>query len=534
MRISRIYIQNFRSIQEAEFEPSEFTLLVGRNNHGKTNVFEAVSWFYSGKGELPDIRFVRDDASGDAEVCVEVEFSGVQAGLENISNDDNRQKLRNIVGEADTMRVRRTSVDPKNRYVLQPQTGIWKKQPTGADPAFNNCIPRFEFVLTSKSLKEVSAYKSTTPIGQMLGGVISDALEQDPKYREFLEKFEEVFQSPDSSVRKILHDTSDQVKQHLAQQFPDCRAVDFRVDVPVFDEFLKSYTTTLDDGVLTDAEFKGDGMQRALMLAIIKAHADMRRDEALGRAFIFFIDEAELHLHPIAQRQLKTALLSLADGVDQVFVTTHSSVFLSEESALQRTFLVEKEHGATNLNVLTRNQKRRAVFELLGGSPADLLLPANLLIVEGESEVAFLQKIIERFYPECPAIQVLPARGDDQRQADYLKDVMKVFAVVDDSPIYKHKAILLLDAPTGIEKQRRLRTFLDNHVYLEKNNQVFALPVMGLEDYYPESLRKEIGNVTNKVKLAKKVGRCITQDDFEIQMPVLFDALSGCWDKAYG
>lgn len=80
---------------------------------------------------------------------------------------------------------------------------------------------------------------------------------------------------------------SAKVKNHLSQQFPDCTKVEFTVTEPAFDEFLKNYKTRLDDGVETTAEEKGDGMQRALMLAIIKTHADYRRDEALGRAFIF-------------------------------------------------------------------------------------------------------------------------------------------------------------------------------------------------------------------------------------------------------
>lgn len=534
MRISRIYIQNFRSIREAEIRPTAFSLLVGKNNHGKTNMFEAISWFYSGKGDASEIRFAGGDAIENSEVAVEIEFCEVQAGVSNISNEDNRQKIKNVIGDNDSMKVRRTSSDPKNRYIYHQDLSQWKKQPTGADAAFNNCIPRFEFVLTSKSLKEVSAYKSTTPIGQMLGGVIADALELDSTYQDFLRKFDEVFTSPDSSVRRILQNTSNQVKEHLALQFPDCRSVDFRVDVPTFDEFLKSYTTTLDDGVLTDAISKGDGMQRALMLAIIKAHADMRRDESLGRAFIFFIDEAELHLHPTAQRQLKNALLSLAGGVDQVFITSHSSVFLSEEAPAQTSFLIEKENGATSAEVLTKNQRKRAVFELLGGSPADLLLPANLLIVEGPSEVEFLNRVIERFYSEIPPIQVLAAGGDDQRQADYLKNFAKVFSVVDDSPIYKLRVILLLDLPKGKNKEKRLDDFLNSCSYLKRDEQVFVLPVETLEEYYPKQVRSEFSFIKNKVKLAKKMGGSISRQDFEDHMVVVHQAVMACVDKAYG
>ena len=384
MRISSITVENFYSIKKARLHPSEFTLFVGKNNHGKTNLLEASPWFYTGKGDLDTIRFANAIKKDSDAISVELEFTGVQNGLSHFSNADNRQKIINIIGNSDVMRIRRTCADPKNRYILHPNKGDWKKQPTGTDTAFNNCIPRFEFILTSRSLRDVSALKSTSPIGQMLSGMVGDALERDPMYKSLIQRFQEAFQSPDSSLRRTLRQINDEVERHLLLQFPDCRSVDFRLAEPSLEDFLKSYTTTLDDGVLTDAEQKGDGMQRALMLAIIKAHAEIRRSETANRSFVFLLDEAELHLHPTAQRQLKNALLSLAEGTDQVFATTHSSVFLSEEHPCQRTFLVEKDEGVTDVRELTKKERMRTVFELLGGSPADLLLPANLLIVEGQ------------------------------------------------------------------------------------------------------------------------------------------------------
>ena len=92
MRISRIHVQNFRSIRDTEIQPTKFSLLVGMNNHGKTNVFEAINWFYTGKGDLPEIMFAGSDAIEDIEAVVEIEFSGIQAGVLNISNNDNRKK----------------------------------------------------------------------------------------------------------------------------------------------------------------------------------------------------------------------------------------------------------------------------------------------------------------------------------------------------------------------------------------------------------------------------------------------------------
>ena len=39
MKISKITIKNFRSIEYAEIIPSAFNVLVGQNNHGKTNFY---------------------------------------------------------------------------------------------------------------------------------------------------------------------------------------------------------------------------------------------------------------------------------------------------------------------------------------------------------------------------------------------------------------------------------------------------------------------------------------------------------------
>ncbi|MBK8581565.1 MAG: AAA family ATPase [Flavobacteriales bacterium] len=390
--------------------------------------FDAIQWFYTGTG---DIGTLKNSAAGaDDEITVELEFSGVQVGLEQITNAENQAKLRNVLGESDTMRVRRSSSRFKDRFLYNPTTMEWKKQPCGADGPFNNCIPRFEFVEATKNLKDVGNYKSTTPIGKMLGGVLAEILEAEEEYVKFREQFEKLFSSETSSIKQKLKDISGQVCVHLKKQFPDCSEVEFMVQEPAFEDLLKNFRTEVDDGVTTTAEEKGDGMQRALMLAIIKTYADQRRDDALGRSFIFFIDEAELHLHPTAQRQLKQALLELADGHDQVFINTHSSVLLADNHNQQSLFRVVKEaQGKTQVDKIdSQLKKHEVIFELLGGSPADILLPANFLIVEGRSEGEFLRRVIARLYPDNVEIRILPANGDDERQRQIVTAVEDLLA----------------------------------------------------------------------------------------------------------
>jgi putative ATP-dependent endonuclease of the OLD family len=77
---------------------------------------------------------------------------------------------------------------------------------------------------------------------------------------------------------------------------------------------------------------KGDGMQRAIMLAIIQTYAKFRRDRGIGKNFTFLLDEAELHLHPSAQRLLKESLMEIVSAGDQVFLNTHSPVLIAGDS----------------------------------------------------------------------------------------------------------------------------------------------------------------------------------------------------------
>jgi AAA15 family ATPase/GTPase len=530
MKVSRITIKNYRSLRDVDIDSDSFNVFVGQNNHGKTNLFEAIEWFYSGRGEIMEIRHVD---SGSADVEVEVEFSGVKDGIERITNEENKTKLRNILGEADTMRVKRHSTASKDRFIFNPTTEQWKKQPTGADSAFNNCIPRFEFVEATKNLKDVSAYKKNTPIEQMLGAVIAEIIAKDPAYEAFHQAFNAFFQAPDSGVRRTLNDLSAKVRGHLALQFPDCAQVSFNIVEPSIEEFLKNYETRVNDGVETKAEAKGDGMQRALMLAIIKTHADFRREDALGREFIFFLDEAELHLHPTAQRQLKQALLELTASVDQVFITTHSPVLIADDHSKQRIFRVEKVERDTEVHSVTNAGKYDVVYNLLGGSPGDLLLPANFLIVEGESEKDFLDGIIQRFYTGSPPIQVLSARGDHDRIGANMEALNLVFQPLYGNPVYRDKLIVMCDGPSE-SKAESFRLFKARNPRLIKNGQFIELSEKQIESYYPDPWRTdEKLKPHQKRNLAKKVAKEIQQGQFEQGMPLVFQSLRTCWENAY-
>ena len=87
MKITRIEIKNFRSIAKASIDPGMFNVQVGQNNHGKTNYFEALSWFFSGFSTRDKPDAICRRGTSLKSMSVAVTFSGLQAAIANMSNE---------------------------------------------------------------------------------------------------------------------------------------------------------------------------------------------------------------------------------------------------------------------------------------------------------------------------------------------------------------------------------------------------------------------------------------------------------------
>ena len=86
MKISKIRIQNYRSIESCEIILDDFNVFVGQNNHGKTNFFEAIDWFYKAKKSPDNIKFKQES---DREILVEIDYVDIQSGLDVMKNKKN-------------------------------------------------------------------------------------------------------------------------------------------------------------------------------------------------------------------------------------------------------------------------------------------------------------------------------------------------------------------------------------------------------------------------------------------------------------
>lgn len=538
MKIQAITIKNFRSIQEIEnLDFKTFNVLVGQNNHGKTNFFDSLNWFFNGFSKGESKTNLIFSTSQTENILVEIVFAGLQNAIESMTNSAKKTALLNIFGEIDEIKIRRTTEfeDGKKRQLFNPTNSNWENT-MGADGTWNDLLPHLEYVNTKVTLNDIGGYKSKSPISEMLSGVLTSIIETDQKYIELKDKFTELFGNNTSEVRTKLNEISGKVEVYLKKQFPNDTSVKFNVDIPEFSDLLKKFSTEVNDGVPTLVEEKGDGMQRAVMLSIIQTYADFRKENDITKKFIFLIDEAELHLHPSAQRALKKALFDISTSGDQVFVNTHSSVLVADEDERQAIYKVEKIDKKTEIINADEVMKMNIIYDLLGGSPADLLLPSNFLIVEGQSEFHFLDIIIRRFYKDqFGKIKILFARCDIIEQEKRYIRVAETYTPLN-NPIYKERVVFLFDKPnTSI--QSKYDEFKNVHPYLIDNEHLHQLPTETLEEYYPNNWKKtkiemESENLS-KVTYSKKVANEITKEEFEENMVILKTALDKAVEKGF-
>lgn len=535
MKITRIEVENFKSIQNYDFQVESFNVFIGKNNHGKTNLFDALDWFDSGKTQSANYR----DNNKDHEIKVRIHFAGVQQSIGLMPEGRHKAAMQNALKETDNIVVEKSSADDKRFLTVN---GVAIGNPTGFDAALNYFLPKIIYVTTKNRLSDVSGYKSKSPIADMLSDVLKDMVDSEPKYKTFVELFDELFNQDGSTFRIAVDNLETKVESYLSKQFAEGAGVRFHIENPAIEDMLKNFETEIDDGVVTKAENKGDGMQRAVMLAIVQAYADYRKEKGVARNFVFLIDEAELHLHPTAQRSLKNALRDIVDQGGQVLINSHSSIFANERFANHKIFMVNKDANVSNITeVITEQQQLDSIYQLLGGSPNDILLPSNFIIVEGQTEAHFINKIIERFYSgnkKCSAIKTLFARGDHERQRELYHSIHECYKPLFTNGVYKNTIVFLLDEPDPA-KRSSYGDFRTAHPWLMDNEHIHMLPVPAIEMYYPPAYRKtkaevdQMNGKKDKINLAIQVAYNITEEEFRREMPIIAQMIEKAIELAY-
>lgn len=197
-----------------------------------------------------------------------------------------------------------------------------------------------------------------------------------------------------------------------AELAPWSTKIDVEIVPPEIDDIFRvGATVWVDDGIRTDVGRKGQGLQRALIFALVRSLAKLTRLEReipkasdgedaeapsrqASKSSYFVLEEPELYLHPQAQRELFDSLVELSKAESQVLLCTHSSSFISLDG-YRSICIVRKntlEEGTTIFQCsedLFADASDKDLFNLtywINPDRGELFFAKKVVLTEGPSE----------------------------------------------------------------------------------------------------------------------------------------------------
>lgn len=342
MHIHSLKLKNFKGFYEESNlvfnKPngnagSGLNIFIGENNCGKSTVLEAINFLRDNSKKSHEILKFKDEVGNqNAHAEVEVVFEGdIESTVTSFAQTKKVDVFTSRIYKCGELKnyfkLRRTT---ENQNVIE----VWNKDSflfenvSGIDAPIKRMFET-NFIWADTDPNDQASFGSSTLCGMLLKE-IADSHKNTDEYKQFQKKFNAIFNEETSELRKKLFEIESQIGEIVNTQFGDA-TIKFGFDEPNIQGFFKNTSILVDDGINVPMAEKGNGMQRAIALALLQVYAKTvayDSTQAKSKPFYFFIDEPELCLHPKGQQKLLGALLEISK-VRQVFVTTHSPYFLN-------------------------------------------------------------------------------------------------------------------------------------------------------------------------------------------------------------
>lgn len=407
--ISKINIQNFKSIINQEFELSSFTPLVGYNNAGKSNILEAIKWVLR-KTSLSSSYF--NDLTQP--IVVSASIDGISEEiLENI-DQAHRARIEPFLNNG-TLTVKRIQLNPGQTVaqiqlqVLDPNDNItWQNNPAGIDNAIKDLFPEpIQIGAMENSEEDISKSSSTSTIGKLLAEIIGPIeLQYGQQVNDALNGLKEILDVEGVNRAPELETFDQEINTKLDAFFPDIR-VKVHIPTPELKEVFKKGTIKVYENLFPNAKdvnSLGHGAQRSIQMTLIRHLADLKLAQQINRTTtLLLIDEPELYLHPQAIEILRNSLTILSNQGYQVIFTTHSPFMITQKD-VGNTILVRKNdlqgtYKRTTLKSAIPAIENQAPHQLtllysLSNS-SNILFSEKIIIAEGKTENKLIPVLIE-------------------------------------------------------------------------------------------------------------------------------------------
>lgn len=413
MRIRKVHIQGFRSIKEPlELNLEQVNALIGANNCGKSNILSAI-YRVLGRDWVTKNTFFENDVYNedyDTDIIIDFEFDepfqyeqyvGIPVEIPKVRFFYTRYKKGENSGER---RLEKQCLQLNDKPVFgfksRPKKG---EQPqmvplTTIPQELQEAFPVI-FIGTDRNLKNQLPSSRNSILGTLMKDINADFENPENLIEvgksgsgKMLPRIERFKQAIDEAIRTLRTDEflalEKAIKDNALKQLgfnpeTESEKLDLYFNPLSSLEFYKSLEIYVKEHEYNiNATELGAGFQNAIVLAILKAFEDRKKQGAL-----FLIEEPEMYLHPQMQRSLYKTIRQIGE-TNQVIYITHSPHFVTIPE-FNEIVIVSKKNDGTHIKkstLQTSDALKNKFRKELDPERNEMFFARKLLIVEGDTE----------------------------------------------------------------------------------------------------------------------------------------------------
>lgn len=493
MKLIIFSITNFRSITNAhKINLEDITVLLGKNNEGKSNIIKALSIGMNiisnptyERHILRKSYYIIEDECYFWKRDFPISYQNRNRGLETIFKFEfelSEQEIREF----------KASVNSRINGTLEIQIKI------GNDNRPKFSVPKRGNKSLEKKVDKIREFVSKRIIFNYIPAIRTEEdginiiranLSKELAVIEEKEEYKKALKTINDLQQEILDGISQKIKKSLIGFIPTIKNVQLHIaEESRVRALRRDVEVIIDDGTPTKIEYKGDGIKSLVSMGILTDRYNT------SESSIIAIDEPEFHLHPGAISELNKVIRNLKKG-SQVIITTHNPQFTDVDN-LKNNIIVDKGKAIPCKNI-------QEIREVLGIKIYDYLYNIRyVLIVEGENDKKILEKILKQ---KSSGIQKLLDNGEMvihslsgasklESYLNYLKEnVCKYYIFLDNDE----------EGIAAVEKSKKSKLLEENEYNLVSYIGMKKVEIEDIikKDLYISRIQNEMGINIDKTKI---------------------------------
>lgn len=446
MQINLVTIHNFRSIADGTFGMGNYSLLIGANNSGKSNVVDALRIFYEKGLKFEKSRDFPKFATDDKDSWIEIEY---------ILNDEEYTNLKDEYKRSNNhLKVRKYFLTNQKDHNGKTKQGIYAyvkdsisdEHFYGAKNVQQGKLGDAIYIPAVSRLDDHTKLSGPSALRDLLTDIVKKLVKSSTAFNALADSFEtfkEGFKVEETKDRKSLSGLENDINNHIKEW-----GAEFELNIDPVDEAniiknlvsFKIIDTAL--GARLEAGQFGQGFQRHLIYPLIRIAAEYQtvaastgKKEFMPNMTLLLFEEPEAFLHPTQQNMLCRSLQDIAiqEG-NQVLSSSHSPHFVSLNSDDIPSIIRLYRHDATTMigqidsealnqifadnlqiNVLLKGTRYEAdsddlkedmealkYFMWLDSERCGMFFARQVLLVEGPTEKVLLNHLFHSGVIEMP------------------------------------------------------------------------------------------------------------------------------------